>query len=71
MDFKKIRKQAEQAVEKRGGTASLKGDLAEIKAIAKSKGSTSEKAKAAANALKNPGRAGNKNGTVNTRSGHR
>ncbi|MBJ7470930.1 MAG: hypothetical protein JHD16_06485 [Solirubrobacteraceae bacterium] len=57
MDFKKIRKQAEKAVEKRGGSASLKGDFEEIKAIATSKGPASQKVKAAANALKNPGAA--------------
>ncbi len=67
MDFKKIRKQAEQAIEKRGGTGSLKGDFEEIAAIAKSKGSASQKAKAAAQAIKVPG----KNNTPNMRSGHR
>ena len=58
MDFKKIRKEAEKAIEKRGGTASLKGDFEEIKAIAKSKASTGSKVQAAANALKTPGAAG-------------
>ena len=58
MDFKKIRREAEKAVEKRGGTASLKGDLDEIKAIAKSKGSIGHKAQATANALKTPGAGG-------------
>ena len=55
MDFKKIRKQAEEAIEKRGGSSSLKGDLAQVAQIAKGKGSATQKAKAAANALKTPG----------------
>jgi len=55
VDFKKLSTQAKDLVEKRGGTDSLKRDAAELGEIAKGKGSLSEKAKAAAAALKEPG----------------
>jgi len=55
VDFKKLSTQAKGLVEKRGGTDSLKKDAAELSEIAKGKGSLSEKAKAAAAALKDPG----------------
>ena len=48
---------AKEAVEKRGGTDSLKQDAAELKSIAKGPGSFTDKAKAAADALKRPGEA--------------
>jgi len=53
--FGKARKQAEDAVEKRGGTEALKADAAELKDIAKGEGSIKDKAKRAADALKEPG----------------
>lgn len=56
MDFKKLTKQANKLIEKRGGAESLKGDAAELAAIAKGKGTASQKAKAAAAALKVPGK---------------
>ena len=58
MDFKKLADQAKSAVDKRGGTESLKEDLGELKDIAKSKGSLADKAKEAAAAIKDPGDAG-------------
>jgi hypothetical protein len=58
MDFKKLTQRAKKAVEDRGGTDALKQDLEEIKGIAKGQGSVSEKAKAAAAALKHPGAEG-------------
>ena len=48
MDFKKLSKHANKIIAKRGGTAALKGDAQELAAIAKGKGSASQKAKAAA-----------------------
>jgi len=51
----KAKKQADVVIEKRGGQEALKQDLAELKDIAKSKGTTKDKAKAAADALKQPG----------------
>ena len=56
MDFKKLSNQANKIIAKRGGTESLKGDAAELAAIMKSKGTASQKAKAAADALKTPGK---------------
>lgn len=55
MDFKKLTNQAKKIVDQRGGTESLKQDAQELQNIAKSKGSMSDKAKKAADALKEPG----------------
>jgi hypothetical protein len=55
VDFKKLSDRAKDLVEKRGGTDSLKEDAAELKEIATGKGSLSDKAKAAAAAIKDPG----------------
>ena len=49
---------AKQMVNKRGGTDALKEDAQELKDIASSKGSTQDKAKRAADALKEPGAPG-------------
>ncbi|HEY4279574.1 MAG TPA: hypothetical protein VGM91_15215 [Conexibacter sp.] len=43
-------------IDRRGGTEALKEDLNEVKDAATSRGSMSEKAKAAAEAVKTPGR---------------
>jgi hypothetical protein len=58
MDFKRISGQAKKLIDQRGGTESLKGDLEELKTIAKGKGSLTDKAKAAGAALKEPGQRG-------------
>ncbi len=58
VDFKKLGVKAKDLVEKRGGTDSIKEDAAELKEIATGKGSVSDKAKAAAAALKDPGTKG-------------
>ena len=55
MDFKRLTDRAKDLVAKRGGTDSLKQDADELKGIAKGEGSLTEKAKAAAAALKEPG----------------
>ncbi len=55
VNFQRLSKQAKQAVDKRGGTASLKQDLAELKGVAKGGGTLKDKAKAAGAALKEPG----------------
>ena len=55
VNFKKLADKAKQKVDKRGGTEALKGDLDELKDIAKSKGSVKDKAKAAGGAIKEPG----------------
>jgi hypothetical protein len=49
---------AKQVVEKRGGTDALKEDAQELKDIASGKGSAQDKAKRAADALKDPGAPG-------------
>ncbi len=46
---------AKEVVEKRGGTDTLKQDAEQLKGIAKGPGSLADKAKAAAQALKQPG----------------
>jgi hypothetical protein len=55
MNFKNLADAAKKAVDKRGGTEALKGDLSELQKIAKGKGTAQEKAKRAAEALKKPG----------------
>ena len=55
MDFKGLSQRAKRLIDKRGGTDSLKKDAAELRDIARGPGSVSDKAKAAADALKDPG----------------
>jgi hypothetical protein len=49
---------AKRTVDDRGGVDSLKEDAEELRDIARGKGSTTDKAKEAAEALKDPGAAG-------------
>ncbi|HET9198153.1 MAG TPA: hypothetical protein VFN92_07875 [Solirubrobacterales bacterium] len=56
MDFKKLTAKAKDTIDKRGGMDSLKADAEELKKVAKGKGSLTDKAKAAAAAIKEPGR---------------
>jgi hypothetical protein len=55
MDFKSLQRKAKQLIDRRGGTTSLKADAEELKDIAKGPGTATEKAKRAADALKEPG----------------
>ena len=55
MDFKKLAAKAKDTIDKRGGMDSLKADAEELKKVAKGSGSLSDKAKAAAKAVKEPG----------------
>jgi hypothetical protein len=55
MDFKKLADKAKDTIDKRGGMDSLKADAEELKKVAKGEGSLSDKAKAAAKAIKEPG----------------
>ena len=57
VNFKRLADKAKQQVDKRGGTDNLKEDAAELKGIAKGKGSLKDKAKAAGKAIKDPGAA--------------
>lgn len=58
MNFKSLQRRAQQLIDKRGGTESLKADAAELKDIAKGPGSVADKAKRAGEALKEPGAKG-------------
>jgi hypothetical protein len=58
VNFKKLADKAKDQVDKRGGSDALKGDLDELKGIAKGKGSVKDKAKAAGKAIKEPGAKG-------------
>jgi hypothetical protein len=55
VNFRRITDQAKKLVEKRGGSDSVKEDAEELKDIAKGEGSLKDKAKAAGEALKEPG----------------
>jgi hypothetical protein len=55
MDLKRLTNRAKDLVEKRGGTDSVKEDAGELRDIAKGEGSLKDKAKAAAEAIKEPG----------------
>jgi hypothetical protein len=55
VNFRRLADQAKKIVDKRGGTESLKEDAEELKDIATGKGSLKDKAKAAGEAVKEPG----------------
>jgi hypothetical protein len=58
MDFRSLAGKAKQVIDKRGGTESLKEDAEELKDIAGGGGSLADKAKEAAEAVKDPGAPG-------------
>lgn len=58
MDISKLTDQAKQLIDKRGGTDALKDDAMELKDIATGEGSLTDKAKAALDAVKDPGAPG-------------
>lgn len=58
MDLKRLFNKGKRIVDQRGGVDSLKEDAAELKDIAKGKGSLTDKAKDAAAAIKDPGAPG-------------
>lgn len=55
VNFKKLTDKAKDVVDKRGGIDSLKQDAEELRDVAKGKGSLKDKAKAATEAVKEPG----------------
>ena len=55
MDLRRLTGKAKELIEKRGGTEALKEDAAELKEIATGPGKTTNKAKAAFEAVKDPG----------------
>jgi hypothetical protein len=54
MNFGTLTRKAKQLVEERGGTEGLKRDADKLKDVAKGEGTLQEKAKRAADALKEP-----------------
>ncbi|HST68203.1 MAG TPA: hypothetical protein VLI94_00930 [Solirubrobacterales bacterium] len=55
MNLKKLADKAKKTIDDRGGIESLKADAEELKKVAKGKGSLKDKAKQAAQAIKDPG----------------
>lgn len=55
MDWKKLADKAKDVVDKRGGPESAKQDAEELRDIAQGQGTMSDKLKAAAQAIKEPG----------------
>jgi hypothetical protein len=55
MNLGQLASKARELVQRRGGTESLKQDAEEVRGIASGQGSVGDKAKAAAEALKDPG----------------
>jgi hypothetical protein len=58
MDLGRLAKKAKEQIDRRGGTDSLKEDAEELRSISRSKGSSGDKAKRAADALREPGAPG-------------
>jgi hypothetical protein len=58
MDLSKLTDQAKKLIDERGGMDSLKEDAMELKDIATGEGSMTDKAKAAVEAVKDPGAPG-------------
>jgi len=58
MDLRRLAGKAKELVDKRGGVQSVKEDAEELRGIAGGSGSAADKAKAAAEAVKDPGAAG-------------
>jgi hypothetical protein len=58
VNLRRLTDQAKKLVERRGGSDTLKEDADELKDIAKGEGSLKDKAKAAGEAIKEPGKAG-------------
>lgn len=68
MNLKSLFNKGKKIVDERGGVDSLKEDAAELRDIAKGKGSLSDKAKDAAAAIKEPGAAGGEEKATGTAS---
>jgi hypothetical protein len=58
VNLRRLTDQAKKIVDKRGGTDALKEDADELKDIARGQGSLKDKAKAAGEAMKDPGAPG-------------
>ncbi len=55
MNLKRLASKAKKTIDERGGVDSLKADAEELKRVAKGEGSLKDKAKRAAEAVKQPG----------------
>lgn len=55
MDWQKLANQAKEVIDKRGGAQSVQEDAEELRGIVQGQGSMTDKLKAAAQALKEPG----------------
>jgi hypothetical protein len=55
MNLKKLAAKAKKTIDERGGVESLKADAEELKEVAKGEGSLKDKARRAAQAVKEPG----------------
>jgi hypothetical protein len=69
MDLRGLTDKAKELVQKRGGTDSLKEDAEELKNIAEGPGSATDKAKAAASAIKEPGAEGSESSAADPATG--
>lgn len=58
MDLSKLTDEAKKLIDERGGMDALKEDAMELKDIATGEGSLTDKAKAAVEAVKDPGKPG-------------
>ncbi len=58
MDLSKLTDEAKKLIDERGGMDALKDDAMELKDIATGEGSLTDKAKAAVDAVKDPGKPG-------------
>ena len=58
VNFRRLADRARKVVDKRGGTGALKEDAQELRGIVRGKGSLKDKAKAAGEAIKDPGAKG-------------
>jgi hypothetical protein len=58
VNLRRLTDQAKKIVDKRGGTGALREDADELKDIAKGQGNLKDKAKAAGEAIKDPGAPG-------------
>ncbi len=68
MNLKNLFSRGKKTVEDRGGAESLKADAAELKDIAGGEGGIADKAKDAAEAIKEPGAPGDVGGSADNRS---
>ena len=69
MRLNDLMNRAKRIVDQRGGSDALKEDAQELKDIASGKGTAQEKAKRAAEALKDPGAPGERNRPAGDRAG--